>query len=51
VSGRRKVLLSWSSGKDSAWCLHVLRQERDVEMAGLITTVHEATHRVAAQSA
>jgi uncharacterized protein (TIGR00290 family) len=42
------VLLSWSSGKDSAWCLHVLRHQREVEVAGLITTVHEATHRVAA---
>ena len=24
---RPKVLLSWSSGKDSAWALHVLRQQ------------------------
>src|SRR5262249_17596081 len=25
-----RVLLSWSSGKDSAWALHVLRQQPDV---------------------
>lgn len=44
---RRPTLLSWSSGKDSAWALHVLRQADDVEVVGLITTIHERTHRVA----
>jgi predicted phosphoadenosine phosphosulfate sulfurtransferase len=29
-----KVLVSWSSGKDSAWMLHVLRQERKWLSAG-----------------
>lgn len=33
-----RVLLAWSSGKDSAWTLHVLRQEPDVEVVGLLTT-------------
>ena len=37
-----KVLLSWSSGKDSAWALHVLRQAADVEVAALLTTFNEA---------
>src|SRR5215470_8131641 len=43
----KKVLLSWSSGKDSAWALHVLRQRRDVEVVGLFTTFNEAAGRVA----
>src|SRR5581483_6502648 len=44
---RRKVLLSWSSGKDSAWTLHVLRQQGDVEVVALLTTINEAFDRVA----
>jgi uncharacterized protein (TIGR00290 family) len=43
----RRVLLSWSSGKDSAWALHVLRQTPDVEVMGLVTTFNEAVDRVA----
>ena len=42
-----KTLVSWSSGKDSAWLVHVLRQRPDVEVAGLLTTVNDAAHRVA----
>jgi len=42
-----KCLVSWSSGKDSAWMIHVLRQRGDVELAGLLTTVNEAAQRVA----
>jgi diphthamide synthase (EF-2-diphthine--ammonia ligase) len=42
-----QVLLSWSSGKDSAWALQVLRQQRDLEVVGLLTTVNEAFDRVA----
>jgi uncharacterized protein (TIGR00290 family) len=42
-----KTLLSWSSGKDSAWTLHVLRQQPDIEIAGLFTTVNEEFERVA----
>ena len=43
----KRVLLSWSSGKDSAWTLHVLRQMPDVEVVGLLTTLNEAAQRVA----
>jgi uncharacterized protein (TIGR00290 family) len=42
-----KVLVSWSSGKDSAWMVHVLRQRGDVHLAGLLTTINEAAQRVA----
>lgn len=42
----RRVLLSWSSGKDSAWALHVLRAVPDVEVIGLLTTINMAYGRV-----
>ena len=41
------VLLSWSSGKDSAWALHVLRQRADVRVTALFTTFNSAADRVA----
>jgi len=43
----KRVLLSWSSGKDSAWSLHVLRHDPDVELVGLLTTFNETVDRVA----
>ncbi|QEH35692.1 ATP-binding region [Aquisphaera giovannonii] len=43
----KRVLLSWSSGKDSAWALHALRRRPDVELVGLLTTFNEAAGRVA----
>jgi uncharacterized protein (TIGR00290 family) len=42
-----RALVSWSSGKDSAWTLHVLRQHDEYEIAGLLTTVNESAGRVA----
>jgi uncharacterized protein (TIGR00290 family) len=42
-----QVLLSWSSGKDSAWALHVLRRQAEWEIVGLVTTFNEAFDRVA----
>jgi len=42
-----KTLVSWSSGKDSAWTVHVLRQRGDAGIAGLLTTTNEAAQRVA----
>ncbi len=41
-----KALLCWSSGKDSAWTLHVLRQRQEVEVVGLLTTINEVHDRV-----
>jgi uncharacterized protein (TIGR00290 family) len=43
----KRVYLSWSCGKDSAWALHVLRAAADVEILGLVCTVTEAFDRVA----
>ncbi|MGC2210300.1 MAG: ATP-binding protein [Candidatus Korobacteraceae bacterium] len=43
----KRVLLSWSSGKDSAWALHLLRQEPGIELVGLLTTLNTEFQRVA----
>ena len=43
----KKVLLSWSSGKDSAWALHLLKQQPDIHVAALFTTFNSAADRVA----
>jgi uncharacterized protein (TIGR00290 family) len=42
-----KTLVSWSSGKDGAWLVHVLRHTPGVEVAGLLTTMNRAAGRVA----
>jgi uncharacterized protein (TIGR00290 family) len=42
-----KILLSWSSGKDSAWALHVLNQNSPGSVAALLTTINESADRVA----
>jgi uncharacterized protein (TIGR00290 family) len=42
-----KIFLSWSSGKDSAWALHVLNQLHPGQVRALLTTVNEAVDRVA----
>ena len=42
---RKPTMLSWSSGKDSAWALHVLRQDPDIELAGLFTVINEKYDR------
>lgn len=44
---RKKTLLSWSSGKDSAWALHVLRADPHIEVVGLFCTINKAFDRVA----
>ncbi len=43
----KRVALSWSSGKDSAWSLHLLRQDPGVEVVALVTTLNEQFDRVA----
>src|SRR6476620_1620563 len=43
----KRILLSWSSGKDSAWSLHLLRTTGDYEVVGLLTTFNGAADRVA----
>jgi uncharacterized protein (TIGR00290 family) len=43
---KHRVLLSWSSGKDSAWALHELSRQDDLEVVGLLTTFDTATDSV-----
>jgi uncharacterized protein (TIGR00290 family) len=43
----KKALLFWSSGKDSAYALHLLHQQSDVQVVGLLTTVHRPVRRIA----
>ncbi len=44
---KKRVLLSWSSGKDSAWALHLLRRDPAVEVVALLTTLNTEFQRVA----
>lgn len=43
----KRIALSWSSGKDSAWMLHLLKRNPEIEISALITTINEAADRVA----
>jgi uncharacterized protein (TIGR00290 family) len=43
----KRVLLSWSSGKDSAWALHMLRKQPELQVVALLTTFNSAADRVA----
>ena len=44
---KKKVLMSWSSGKDSAWALYQLQNDPEIEMAGLFSTLNKEFNRVA----
>jgi uncharacterized protein (TIGR00290 family) len=41
-----KALIAWSSGKDSAYALHIARQTCDIPIVGALTTVTETFDRV-----
>ncbi len=43
----KRVALSWSSGKDSAWSLYLLKQDPEIEVVALITTINAEFDRVA----
>jgi uncharacterized protein (TIGR00290 family) len=44
---RPKAWLAWSSGKDSAWTLHVVRERGELDVVALLTTVNRTHNRVA----
>jgi uncharacterized protein (TIGR00290 family) len=44
---RPKAWLAWSSGKDSAWALHLARQSGEFEITALLTTINCTHERVA----
>jgi uncharacterized protein (TIGR00290 family) len=47
---KKKTLLSWSSGKDSAWALHLLLQDPIIDLLGLFTVMNEKFDRVSMHS-
>jgi uncharacterized protein (TIGR00290 family) len=46
----KKTVLSWSSGKDSAWAMHLLRQDPGIDLIGLFTVMNEQFNRVSMHS-
>jgi uncharacterized protein (TIGR00290 family) len=46
TSSRPKALISWSSGKDSAFALHEVRRAGEFDVVGALTTVTETFGRV-----
>jgi uncharacterized protein (TIGR00290 family) len=42
----RRAVVSWSSGKDSAWALAEVRRSSEVAVVGLLTTISERFERV-----
>ena len=40
IADMKRILLSWSSGKDSAWALEILRRDHAIEVCGLLTTLN-----------
>ena len=47
AGARPKAWLAWSSGKDSAWALHTVRQHGEFDVVALLTTVNQTYSRVA----
>ena len=47
AGAKPQAWLAWSSGKDSAWALHKVRESGDFEVVALVTTVNSAYQRVA----
>ncbi len=45
-SVRPRALIAWSSGKDSAWALHLARLAGDYDIVGALTTVTDTFGRV-----
>ncbi len=43
----KRILVSWSSGKDCAWALHLLRRQPGIEIVALLTTINSEFDRVA----
>ncbi len=46
TEARPKAILAWSSGKDSAYALHVARRSGGFDIVGLLTTVTDTYGRV-----
>lgn len=44
---RKRAWLSWSTGKDSAWCLEMVHRQGEYSVEALMTTVNAEYNRVA----
>jgi len=44
---KKKTLMSWSSGKDSAWALHLLQDDPSIHLLGLLAVIIQNQSRVA----
>lgn len=44
--GKPKAWMAWSSGKDSAWALHLAQRGNQVDVIGLLTTISDSYRRV-----
>ena len=47
MTKKTRVVLSFSSGKDSSWALYRLQQDPEIELVALLTTINENAQRVA----
>lgn len=48
MTGKKpRAIISWSSGKDSAFSLHVVREQAELELVALFTTMNRVHDRVA----
>jgi uncharacterized protein (TIGR00290 family) len=47
MENKALTLMSWSSGKDSAWALYKLQQNPEIDLVGLFCTVNKEFERVA----
>jgi uncharacterized protein (TIGR00290 family) len=44
---RKRIIVSWSGGKDSAWTLHVLRRQNEYDIVALLTSLNQQADRIA----
>jgi uncharacterized protein (TIGR00290 family) len=44
---RKRIIVSWSGGKDSAWTLHVLRRHNEYDVVALLTSLNQQADRIA----
>lgn len=47
MASAKRAWISWSSGKDSAWALHIISQDPAYDVCGLFCTINKAAERVA----
>jgi uncharacterized protein (TIGR00290 family) len=46
-TSKKKTMISWSTGKDSAWATYQLQQRDDIELVGCLCTINQEYQRTA----